>query len=343
MKSIKKMLLTFVVLCLMAFSATGCFKKDVIVATVNGKPITEQLYYINLWSTLRDLESMQEGYWNFENLLGKSPEEFAKTKTLEAATRCIILEQKAEELDINDKLTKEEKEMISDKAKNSMKEQEDFVKEHNIKQKDFETYYRYAILDKKVIEALSASYEPNDEEVLTEVEEMKANGDLLGEAEVTHILFMTKDEQGNDLPEDKKEQAYKEAQEVLEKAVAGVEMEELVDDYRSEVYVSQEIGKDHFSRSENYDEALENVIFEKAEIGTIYPSLVETSLGYEIIRVDECTKESEEDLKVRAIKNVKEKYAQNELKEMANFADIEKTEFYNTISANLTNGAEETK
>lgn len=334
MKSIKKMLITFVVVCLTTVGATGCFKKDVVVANVNGKAITKQLYYINLWSTLRGLESMQEGYWDFENLSGKSPEDFAKTKSLEAATRCIILEQKAEELDI--KLTKEDNEKIKSKAKETMKQQEDFSNQYGIKQKDYEKYYTYAVLNERVMDKLSSIYEPNEEEVVNMLSEMKANGDYLDEAEVNHILFLTKDEQGDDLPEDKKKEAYEKASEALKKALSGEEMEQLVQEYQSTEYVSGQIGKEHFSKSENLDEVLNEIIFDKAEIGIVFPEVVETSMGYEIIKVEERVSESEEDMKARATQKVKRKYAQNELEEMANVADVEKTEVYDTIGVDLS-------
>ena len=334
MKSIKKMLITFLVLCMITLGVTGCFKKDVVVATVNGKAITKQLYYINLWSTLRDLESMQEGYWNFENILGKSPEDFAKTKSLEAVTRCIILEQKAEELDIE--LTKEDREKIKSRAKETIKEQEDFVSEYNIRQKDYETYYTYAVLYERVKDKLAASYEPNEEEVVTKLNEMETSGDRLDEAEVNHILFLTKDEQGNDLPDDKKQEAYEKAEEALEKALSGEPMDSLVESYRSSAYVSEEIGREHFSRSESFDEILENVIFKEAEVGSVFPQVVETSMGYEVIKVEERTAESYEEIKERAAQKVKKQYAQNELEEIADAADVQKTEAYDSIGVDLS-------
>ena len=334
MKSIKKMIITFLVVSMTTFGATGCFKKDVIVANVNGKAITKQLYYINLWSTLRGLESMQEGYWNFENLLGQSPEDFAKMKSLEAVTICVILEQKAEELDI--KLTKEDIEKVKSKAKETRKQQEAFANEYDISQKDYEKYYTYGVLKEKVISKLASIYEPNDEEILSMLNEMKANGDYLDEAEVNHILFLTKDEQGNDLPEDKKREAYEKATEALEKALSGKSMEQLVEEYRFTPYVNGQIGKEHFSKSENFDEALNHVIFEEAEIGIVFPQIVETSMGYELIQVEERTSESQEDMKERATQKVKRQYAQNELEEMANAAEVEKTEAYDNIGVDLS-------
>ena len=333
MKSIKKMLITFLVVCLTTVGATGCFNKDVIVVNVNGKPITKQLYYINLWSTLRGLESMQEGYWDFENLLGQSPEDFAKMKSLQAVTRCVIFEQKAEELDI--KLTKEDTEKIKSTAKETIKEQEAFAREYGISQKDYEKYYTYGVLKEKVVDKLASIYEPNDEEILNMLDEMKANGDYLDEAEVNHILFLTKDEQGNDLPEDKKEEAYEKATQALEKALSGESMDELVEAYKGTPYVSGQIGKEHFSKSESFDEALNRVIFEESEVGIVFPQIVETSMGYELIQVEERTIESQEEMKERATQKVKKQYAEKELEEMASVAEVEKTEAYDTVGVDL--------
>ena len=45
MKSIKKMLIAFLLLCIMAFSVTGCFNKQVILAPEDKMPNIAHIYY----------------------------------------------------------------------------------------------------------------------------------------------------------------------------------------------------------------------------------------------------------------------------------------------------------
>lgn len=335
MKSIKKMLTVFLLLCIMALSVAGCGNKEVIVATINGEAISEQLYRINLWSTQRGLEAAQENYWSFENIEGKSPEEYAKAKTLKAITYCIVVQQKAKELDI--KLTKEEKAKIKEAAKADMKKKAAFAKEYGITRKDFETYYTFAIQNEKVVALLADSYEPNESEVAAKIDQMKNNGESQESANIIQILIKTKNELGEEIPKDKKEEAYKKAQEVLDKALAGEDMNTLASMYSEDPSVSENLGNYSFTRGDELGSEIDQVVFEKAEVGAVYPEVVETDMGYEVIKVLSIENEAKE----AAIKAIKNEYAKKELEETTNFADIQTTESYDAIRVGPINVTED--
>lgn len=321
MKSIKKMLVTFLLLCMMAFSVTGCFNKPVIVATINSEPISEQLYRINLWSRQRALEIAQANYWSFDNIQGKSPEEFLKTQTLELVALAVVVEQKAEELDI--KLTKEDKKTIKEAAKKAMQDNKDFATKYDIKQKDYETYYTCAVQYEKVIQLLAHSYEPNEDEIVTKVQELVNNGEDIGEATIVHILFKTRNELGEQIPADKKQEAYEKAQSILERALAGENMNTLADTYSDDNLISYT-----FTRgNDGLGKEIEQVVFEKAEVGTVYPEVIETEFGYEIIEV----MDRQNDVEEYAIETIKADYAASEIEGMTILADVQTTEAYDAI------------
>lgn len=329
MKSIKKMLVAFLVLCMLSVALVGCANKEMIVATINGDPISQQLYRINLWSTQRGLESIQENYWSLESIYGQSPEEYAKAKTLRAVTYCVVVKQKAKELDI--KLTKDEKAKVKEAAKKAMETDKDFVKAYNITQKDYEKYYTFAAQNKQVLQILADSYEPNDQEVQSKIAEMQSEGKTKDEAKIVQILFKTKNDLGEEIPEDKKQEVYEKAQFVLQKALDGEDITELAKKYSDDESVSDNSGEYTFSRSGEVDENLSDAVFGQAEVGKVYPELIETAYGYEIIKVLEINKEPEEETKAQAIEEIKTQYAQKELEEMTGFADIQKTEEYDNI------------
>lgn len=323
MGSVKKMLIAILLLCIMAFSVTGCFNKQVIVATINGESISEQLYRRYLWSIQRELETIYVNYWNFDNLNGKSPEELLKAKTLESIVISVVAEQKAEELGVN-KLTKEDKKTIKEAARKAMQDTKSYAEQYDIKLKDYERYCTFAIQCEKVLQSLAVSYEPNQTEIATKVEELINSGASADEVTITHILFATRNELGEEVPEDKKQALYKEAQSVLERALAGEDMEMLAHSYSDDSLVEYTFTQ----AEESLGEEIGQVVFEKAEIGVVYPEIIETPFGYEIIKVID----RKSNVREQAIEMIKSDYATNELAQMALFADVQTTEVYDAIA-----------
>ena len=328
MKSIKKVLVTCLLVSVLGFVFAGCMNKEIVVATINGETVSEGLYRIFLWSSQRGLTSLQPNFWEIDNLEGKSPEDYAKDKALKSISYCVVVEQKAKELDV--KLTEEEKTKIKEAAKKAMEDNEVINKKYQIRQKDYETYYTYATQNEKVLAILGESYEPNEDEVTTKVSVIKQNNEVMDEATIIHILFNTKNELGEDLPTDKKQAVYEKAKSVLEMALAGEDMKSLASQYSEDTSVSNNLGEYTFNKGD-IEESIENIAFDKANVGKVYPELIETSMGYEIIKVVSVQTESDASIKERAILEVKADFAEDELNEMCNLAEVQKTEVYENI------------
>ncbi len=324
----KKVLVTWLLVSLLGVVFTGCMNKEVVVATINGETVSEGLYRIFLWSSQRGLTSLQPNFWEIDNLEGKSPEDYAKDKALKSISYCVVVGQKAKELDV--KLTGEEKTKIKEAAKKAMNDNEAINKKYQIRQKDYEMYYTYATQNEKVLAILGESYEPNEEEVKAAVLAIHENHEVFNEATIVHILFNTKNELGEDLPADKKEAVYKEAKSILDKALAGEDMKTLASKYSEDASVSSNLGEYTFIEG-SMEESIENIVFNQENVGRVYPEIIETSMGYEIIEVVSSQLESENAIKERAISQIKASFAEDELNEMCNLAEVQKTEAYENI------------
>lgn len=322
------MLVTWLLISVLGFVSTGCMSKEVVVVTINGETVSEGLYRIFLWLSQRGLTVLQPMFWEMDNIEGKSPEDYAKDKALKSISYCVVVEQKAEELDV--KLTKEEKAKIKNLAKEAMKTNEVINNKYQIRQKDYEMYFTYATQNEKVLDILEESYEPNEEEINAVISMIKQNNEVMNEANIIQILFNTKDELGNDLPSDKKEAVYEEAMMVLAKALDGEDMRELARQYSDDASVISNLGEYTFT-SGSMEESIENIVFNERNVGKVYPELIETSMGYQIIEVVNVNFESEASIKERAIAQIKTKFANDELNEMCNLAEVQKTEVYEGI------------
>lgn len=313
----------FIVLLSILLIVAGCSNRKMVVATINDTQITEPLYRIHLWTAQRGLESVFYDYWNLDNIEGKSPAEFTKAKALENVTRFTVAAQKAEELGV--KLTKEEKKQVKDAAKVAMDENSEFVKNYSIKQKDYETYYRCAVQSDKVLALLADNYQPNETEVLQCLAQAKPES----QATIEHVLITTQNELGETVPDDKKQEALVEAETVLEKALQGEDMTMLAGQYSDDEIVTYTL-----ESNSSLNPELEEVIFNEAKEGEVYDNVIETNLGYEVVKVLEIeVKETQEE---RASELVKEEYAKNEIEEMVRFADVQTTENYDTIQIGPT-------
>ena len=328
MKSIKKVLITWMLVSMLGVVFTGCMNREVIVATVNDQDVSEQLYRIFLWSAQRGIESVQPDFWNMDSFEGKTPEEYAKDKALKSVSYCMVVAQKAKELNV--KLTDEERTRVKTVAKEAVNAEEGIPESYHIKQKDYEVYYTYALQNEKVKQILGESYEPNDEEINSAIALLKQNGEVENTSTIVHILFDTKNELGSDLPSDKKQAVYEKAQEVLKKALAGEDMGNLAMQYSDDPSVKSNLGKYTFTQG-SMEQSVEEVAFNEAYIGKVYPELLETSMGYEIIKVIDVELESEDALREKAAQRIKGTFAEDEINQMVNLAEIKKKAAYEEI------------
>lgn len=324
MKNIKRMLTGMLAAIIIIISLTSCTAQKA-VAIIDNKKISEPLYRICLWLTQRDFESITPNIWTMDNIEGKTPEEYAKDKALNSLKLSIAAAKKAEELDIT--LTRDEKAEIKVTAKEQMITHEEFARAFNIKQKHFEEFLTYNKLIEKVTNQLGENYVPNEQELNSQVEEIKRSTET---ATVKHILIINKDEQGDPLPADKDAQAKRLAEEVLKKALNGEDFDTLIKTYSEDEAVSLNGGEYTFVRG-SMSEIFEEVAFNLGEVGKVYPKVVETEFGYEIILVEERNIPEASEVESEAIKAIKVQFAQEELSEISELMKVEKLELYSEM------------
>lgn len=301
----------------------GCSNAENTAVTINNEKISESLYRIYLWTTQQEFESLTPNIWDME-LEGKKTEELAKERALDSIKLSVAAKLRAKELGVE--LSKEEKANIKEQSKQIIQNRPELTKELNFKQKDVEEFLSYGTLIEKVIQKVSESYIPNEDELSAEIELIRGDYE---QVTVKHVLIGSKDEQGQDLPEDKLEEVKTLAEEVLQKALAGEAMTELAKNYSEDPGSKDSGGEYTFGRGKMVPE-FEEAAF-TGKVGEVYPELVETSYGYHIIKVENHEMGSEEQIKEDSKARIKQRFAANELQELSETMKIEKTELYNSI------------
>ncbi|WP_070001079.1 peptidylprolyl isomerase [Cellulosilyticum sp. I15G10I2] len=323
MKRVKKILARLLAATMITIMLIGCGATENTVVTINNEKISESLYRIYLWTTQQEFESLTPNIWDME-LEGKKTEDVAKERALDSIKLSVAAKQRAKELGIQ--LSREEKSSIKDKSKEIIQNRPELVKELGFKQRDVEEFLSYGSLIEKVIQRISESYMPNEDEISAEMELIRSDYEKVT---VKHVLIGNKDEQGDDLPADKMEAAQLLAEEILQKALAGEDVAELAKKYSEDPGSKDSGGEYTFGRGRMVPE------FEEAsftgEVGKVYPKLVETSYGYHIIKIENHELGSEDQIKEDSRERIKQRFAANELTELSEAMKVEKTEAYNNI------------
>ena len=314
MKSVKKIFMVFLVANVLAFTLTGCFQKQNVVVVISDVQVTEPFYRIFLWKAQRGTESLYPNIWKLDSLWGKSPEEVVKGIALDSISYNIAMKEKADELGIE--LSKEERKNAKASAKEAFASNETLNKTYDIKEKDYEQFYYYVELNKKTIEMMGQSYEPSDEEITSKINEMKIN-ERSDQATISEVLINTQNEQGEQIPTDKKQLAYNKACEVLEKAKAGEDLSVLAESYSDDQAVAGSQKGEYTIKRGEVDINLENAIFDMASVGEVFPQVVETKEGYVVFKLLSFEEVTPEEVKEKAIAAIGEAYATNELKELS--------------------------
>lgn len=334
MKRVKRILAGILTAAMLMTLLIGCGITEKAVVTINNEKISESFYRIYLWSTQQEFESLTPNIWDME-LEGKKTEDIAKDRALDSIKVSLAAKEKAKELGIT--LTKDEKAQNKQSAKDFISKNADLVKQINIKQKDLEEFFTYGSLIKKVIEKMSESYKPNDEEIKKAMEESKASYE---EVTVKHVLVGNKDESGQQLPENQLKEKKVLAEDILKKALAGEDMAALAKKYSEDPGSKDSGGEYTFPRGKMVPE-FEEAAF-TGEVGKVYPKLVETSYGYHIIKVEKHTMGDEAQIKKDSEARVKQTFAENELTELGKAMKVEKAETYNNIHIIRQSTANET-
>ena len=327
MKRICKALSIIALAMAIAGGMIGCTKEPVI-AIIDGEKISEPLYRIFLWSTERGLEAIVPNIWEIDSIEGKTPEEFAKDRAIKSVTYYVAVEQKAEEVDI--KLSKKEKEEIKMSVKEVMVQNDELVKEYGIKDDDFEKFLEYGKLEEKVIEQIGNTYVPNDDEIDVAKQSLLEEGAFSKTATTSHILFRNKNELGEPLPEDKNTEVLEKAQKVLDDVLQGKDINELAVRYSEDETVSQNQGRYTFTKGE-MEKSIEDIVFKPTMEGQVYQELVQTSFGYEIIKVENVSEIEEQVKQDMAIQRVRQEFMSTELIGLSESYVVEKSPEYDQI------------
>lgn len=325
MKSVKKIFMVFLIAHVLAFTLTGCFQKQNVVVVINDVQVTEPFYRIFLWKAQRGTESLYPNIWKLDSLWGKSPEEVVKGIALDSISYNIAMKEKADELGIE--LSREEKKNVKALAKEAFVSNEALNKTYGIKEKDYEQFYFYVELNKKTIQMMGQSYEPSEDEITSKIDEMNIN-ECSDEATITQVFVNTQNEQGGQIPTDKKQLAYNKACEVLERAKVGEDFAGLIENYSDDsANVGSQKGEYTIKRGE-VDANLEKAVFEMASVGEVFPQVVETGEGYVVFKLISFKKATAEEVREKAILAIGEAYATNELKEMGKLVKVEMKDSY---------------
>lgn len=166
-------------------------------------------------------------------------------------------------------------------------DEEAFLKKFKLTKEEVEKSLEKEIIAAKFIEEDSKI---SDKEV---DEYYKKNKEDFKQVQASHILIQTVDENGEELTDDKKQEAKKTAEDVLNKALEGEDFAELAKKYSEDTSAQSGGDLGFFGKGQMVAE------FEKAAFdlnkGEISPKLIETQYGYHIIKkVDEKTQSLDE-------------------------------------------------
>ncbi|MGL4797281.1 MAG: peptidylprolyl isomerase [Paraclostridium sp.] len=166
-------------------------------------------------------------------------------------------------------------------------DEEAFLKKFKLTKEEVEKSLEKEIIAAKFIEEDSKI---SDKEV---DEYYKKNKEDFKQVQASHILIQTVDENGEELTDDKKKEAKKTAEDVLNKALEGEDFAELAKKYSEDTSAQSGGDLGFFGKGQMVAE------FEKAAFdlnkGEISPKLIETQYGYHIIKkIDEKTQSLDE-------------------------------------------------
>lgn len=328
--------LTLTLIMITAFMV-GCGKKvnfeENVVAMVDDKEI--MLDEVTVY--LRELESLFEmqygpNIWDQADQDGKKVTELVKEMAVDSAIRGYIMEQKAAKEGIE--LSEEELTEIDDNVKQYFEYADPAkIEDNNITEDMIKKIFTANKYNQKLMEAEMKDFTVDKEKVLEDIgedlnykkyaviQEFGYEG-ASEQVRARHILISTLDESNNPLPEEEKAKAKEKAEDILAKAKAGEDFAALAKEYSEDPGSKDNGGEYTFTRGRMVDE-FEDTAF-NLEIGEI-SDLVETNYGYHIIKVEEKTPGTEED--IQELKDY-EKSVEDQMSEYQKQTSFE--EIYNT-------------
>jgi len=307
---------------------TGCSNKNDYVAAINDGKVSVEEYKVYLWRIKQVYQSIgQEDIWETK-FDGKPAEEVAKERALDSIKSIKLQVQEAKKMKLS--LTDEEKEQVKARAgilKSEIGEEE--IKNMGISNTTIEKIAEENILSQKLYEAITKDFVVNKEEF---EEFFEQNKESLKQVRAKHILLKThdiKDGKLEALSEEEQEEAYKKAQEALERAKAGEDFAALVQEYSEDEASLPSDGEYVFGRNQ-MEPAFEAASFE-LKVGEI-SDLVETSYGYHIIKLEEIIEPDKEETEQSYYDLEKQSFYQSKVQEWMNQATVEiNQEVWDTI------------
>ena len=308
---------------------TGCSSKNDYVAVINDGKVSVEEYKVYLWRIRQVYQSIgQEDIWETK-FDGKPAEEVAKERALDSIKSIKLQVQEAKKMKLS--LTEEEKEQIKTRAallKSEIGEEE--IKNMDISNATLEKIAEENILSQKLFETITKDFVINKEEF---EEFFEQNKESLKQVRVKHILLKTHDIKNGQLvalSEEEQEEAYRKAQEALERAKAGEDFASLVQEYSEDEASLPSDGEYVFGRNQGMEPAFETASFE-LNVGEI-SDLVETSYGYHIIKLEEIIEPDKEVTEQSYYNLEKQSFYQSKVQEWINQAAVEiNKEVWDTI------------
>lgn len=240
-----------------------------VIATYDGGKVTKAEYDV-YYKTFASILSQYYGYP--ESII---PEEIAK----KAAVDKVIVKLAKE---ANTKLSEENQNSI-DEIFNNDEYVQNFVSQGMDIGKTRELYYNDYLITQYLKDLKDNA---SNEDVINYIKENNQGELDLAEYKTSHILIKTIDSSNNALSDEEKANAKKKAEEILAKALAGEDFATLAKDNSEDTGTASNGGEyicyDDGTTVSEYIEAVK-----KLNVGEIAASLVETSYGYHIIKLNE--------------------------------------------------------
>lgn len=278
------------------------------VAKVAGEKITKGEFNFFLSRAKYEMENnasltddnSRKAFWE-SKIDGKDAKVVAKENALKYAKEFKINLIKANES--KTALTKDESKQIDQTIDQMVTQQGGRVKaeealksEYNMTLTEYKAFYKdYTLISKYRSEAVK-KVQVNDEEIKKYYTEHMETAD---NKTVRHILIMTKDANGADLPADKLAEAKKKAEDILAKVKAGSDFGTLAKENSEDTGTKDNKGQLTFGKGEMVKE-FEDWAF-NAKVGDV--GLIKTDYGYHVMKkpsYDEMIKDNYDSLKSSA-------------------------------------------
>lgn len=240
-----------------------------VIATFNGGKVTKGDYDV-YYKTFANILKQYYGYSE-----SKIPSEIAKKAAIDK-----IIVKLANEAGTT--ITEENQKSI-DEIFNNNDYVQNFISQGMDLDKTKKLYYNDYLITQYIKDLKEKA---SDDDIIKYIKETDGDDANLNEYNTSHILFKTTNDDGDKLSDEEKQAVKAKAEEILAKALAGEDFATLAKDNSQDTGTASDGGKyvcyDDGSTVSEYIEAVKGL-----KNGEICKSLVETTYGYHIIKLNE--------------------------------------------------------